>query len=131
MNFFFQLIKNNKGTFRRQWNLTSSIIVSLIGLNVRESSCCWLKNELSNKIGLNIESIDDENDGTEDDDDDVIFDWNIGFIFRERKIITRLTKAEWRRLGLLVAEDFFERDFSRFNSCSSVNARIDFARFFD
>ncbi len=107
-------------------------------MNVRESSCCcWLKNELSNKIGLNIESIDDENDVIEGDrtisDDDFIFDWKMMF-FRKSKII-RLTKAEWRRLGFVVAEDFFvwlfEVDFSRFNSCSSANARIDFARFFD
>jgi hypothetical protein len=42
-------------------------MVSFIGLNAHESSCCGLKNELSNKIGLNVESIDDENDVSEGD----------------------------------------------------------------
>jgi hypothetical protein len=54
-----------------------------MGLNVCESSCCWLKNVLSNKIGLKIESIADENDVTEDDD--FILDWKIGFFSRKEK----------------------------------------------
>lgn len=55
-----------------------------MGLNVRESSCCWLKNVLSNKIGLKSESIADENDDTEDDDD-FILDGKIGLLFFAKK----------------------------------------------
>ncbi len=54
-------------------------MVSLIGLNAHESGCDWLKNVLSNKIGLNVASIVDENDVIEGDTttscDDFIFDW--------------------------------------------------------
>ena len=37
---FVEMIKGDKGTFRRQEYLTSSTVVSLIGLNVQESSGC-------------------------------------------------------------------------------------------
>ena len=66
-------------------------------------------------------------------DDDFIFDWNIYFVVGEISYV-RLTKAEWRRLGLFVRDflaELFGEVRSRFNSCSSARSRMDLARFFD